>query len=347
MLFNDYVVNLKNKSEQLEKLSSTIEIFKNIVTLENNLFNEAFKLSYLKLIHSNNSNSVSNSNNLVNSFESYICNLKQTLITIDFVEFGIILSEFKSIDNSYDNFTQYIFNEMISSYKVIHKYNILTDRNLLYKNYENCMLAIKNIIDIYDKFIYTSNYINHVDVILCKGIDKDCLEIKLLNHDFDKDTYNKVIDPIYDIYYKLCEIANIKEDLVIARVETGSFFAKFSGNLAILNLVAKILCSVHDITIRNFTIEGRKKNLVESIDLFEKQINIIEELKSMEIDINEDKEIAKEIYLLLMKKSSILLSSSPDIKINDKLLSKSEEVKILLDNEQLKLISITDDGNLE
>ncbi len=347
MLFNDYVVNLKSKSKQLEKLSRTIHIFKYIVELENKLLNEAFRLSYLRLIHSSNGSSFSNSNSLINYSESYISDLKESLISIDFVEFGIILSEFKSMENDCDNhMTKYIFDEMISSYKIIHKYNMLTNRDNIFNNYEECMLAIKNIINIYDKFIYISDYMDNVNMILCKGINQECLEIQLLNSDFDKDTYNKVIDPIYDIYNKLCEIADIKEELVIARIETGSFFAKFSGNLHILKLIIKILSSVHDITIRNFTREGKKKNLVESIDLFEKQVNIMKELKSMGIDVDENHEIAKETSLLLMKKSNILLSSSPDIKINDKVLSKSKELKKLLDNEDLKLISIEDDSNL-
>ena len=211
-------------------------------------------------------------------------------------------------------------------------------------NYAECINAIKVMNDIYDKFIFTIEYINNINEQLSLG-NKEGLEISLLNNRFEKETYLKVTDPIYLIYEKICEIGNVnlkEEPLQIVRMETGSFFIKFIGNKSILKLISSVLESIHKILIRNCTREGQKQNLVESTELFKEQFDIVKEMVELGMDVEEHKEIAKETLVLLMKQSNILLSSSPDVRINKKVLSKSEDIKKALEKNELKNLPFFD-----
>lgn len=60
------------------------------------------------------------------------------------------------------------------------------------------------------------------------------------------------------------------------------------------------------------------------------------------MNVEEHKEIARETLVLLMKQSNILLSSSPDVRINKKVLSKSEDIKKALQGNELKNLPFGD-----
>lgn len=50
-------------------------------------------------------------------------------------------------------------------------------------------------------------------------------------------------------------------------------------------------------------------------------------MRKVGLDVSEHDEIAKETLALLMNQSNVLLSSSPDMRLNNKVLSKSEDIK--------------------
>jgi len=150
-----------------------------------------------------------------------------------------------------------------------------------------------------------------------------------------------VTEPIYIIYDKLCEIAHLtadKEPLKIVRMETGSFLVNFIGEKVILKIIGKILETAHNVYIRNYTSEGQKQNLVKSTDMVQKEFNVLKEMKECGLNVDEAMEISKETMTLIVKQSNILLSSSTDIRINKKVLSKSKDIKNLLESQ--KVISL-------
>lgn len=344
MIFNDFVRNINDQYEALNRLEEITSELNKILDLENNWKHAAFNYGYMGLIHnSKSSSSLSNSNKLSNETVQYFNNVRERIIGIDFLEFGEVLNIIKNLGHDLlDIETDKLVRNLKSSYKIIHEYKKSTNEQDRVGKYNEFIHAVRNFTEIFNQFKFMSNYINSINVNLCRGIMEDGLEIQLLDHKITKDTYSNVIDPVYVIYDKLCEISNIKEELVIARVETGSLFAKFSGNVAILKLVAKILGTVHDIGVRNLTREGQKKNLAESTELFSKQFNILKEMQELGLDVDEHNEIARETLGLLMKQSNILLSSSPDVRVNERTLSKSDAVKKLLEKNEYKLLALSD-----
>ena len=68
-------------------------------------------------------------------------------------------------------------------------------------------------------------------------------------------------------------------------------------------------------------------------------------MQALGLDVDEHNEIARETLGLLMKQSNILLSSSPDIRINERTLSKSADVKKLLEQNDYKLLAVSIDAD--
>ncbi|NFE73393.1 hypothetical protein FDC27_05085 [Clostridium botulinum] len=346
MIFNDYVVNLNLQINELEKLEMIKKQLKNILELHEEWVEKTFSYTYGQTIRSTvNSNYTSKCNELVDYTDSYFLILRENLICIDFMEFGEILSNFKrlGLDLLKDN-TDEIVLEYKGIYKCIHLYRSYLNKADRIKGYTEFINSIRRMLDIYDEFVYMLTYINKINENLGYGSEdeEETLEIRLLNDSFKKETYIEVTDPVYKLYEKISEIANIdikEEQLRIVRMETGSFFIKFIGNKSILKLIASIIESVHKVFISNYTKDGQKQNLVESTELFKSHFNIIKEMKELGIDVSEQENIANETLVLLMKQANILLSSSPDVRINKKVLSKSEDIKKALECNNYKTIS--------
>jgi len=66
------------------------------------------------------------------------------------------------------------------------------------------------------------------------------------------------------------------------------------------------------------------------MEVMSKQLDLIGTMNSLGIDTSEIKEIAKETMTGLVKQTDIFLSANTDVKINNKEISRSEDIKNLL-----------------
>ena len=107
MIFNDYVIQLNEKKVQLDRLESIIENFRKCLKLEGDWEYLAFKYAYSNMIDGSvNNNGAANSVGLCNKTNAYFLKLRSSLIGIDYVEFGEILSELQQ--NIADEFKEEI-----------------------------------------------------------------------------------------------------------------------------------------------------------------------------------------------------------------------------------------------
>lgn len=345
MIFNDYVRSLNSQYRELVRLEEIMDDFKQILQIADNMNQKAFEFCYLRLIdHKVNGSSASNSVGLSELYREGFVEIRECLIKIDFMEYGEILSNYKTLkDESTEKEVDYILNKFKKAYQTIHEYKKSTNDEERVDGFNNCISVIREIIQTYENFKFEVTRVNELNNTLSRGYSDKGLEIQLLDSRLSKETYNEVVDPVYRIYQKLCEISNTKEEINIVRIESGSLFVKFIGNEEILNLIAKIAGSFHELCMRNYTREGKKKNIAESTELFKSQFDIIKEMKEMGLDVGEHEELAKETLGLILKETNILISSSPDIRVNDKVLSKSDEIKKLLEKDSYKMIAATEE----
>lgn len=346
MIFNDYVIGLNEQKEQLDKIDSIIKEVESILELHEIWVNKCLNKIYLRRIHNTSSNYAAEANALTDETTQYINKMREILICIDFLEYGEILSDFRGIKVSgFLERSIMLSNNFKKAYMIIHEYKKLTDNIQRVNQYNELIEAMHLMKNSYNNFKFMVECLNDINLGLNKGIESDIFEIRLLNETFDRNTYGRITDPMYIIYEKLCEIANIGNPLPlkIVRMETGSFLMKFIGEVGILKTIGKFLESGHNMWIRNLTREGKKQNIVESTELLKEQFSIVNEMRELGLNVDEHYEIAKETLALLMKQSNILLSSSPDIKINKKILSKSEDFKKTLANIEYISLPIHDE----
>lgn len=344
MIFNDYVITLNEQAESLEKLETIISELNKILLVQRTWMGSTFGLIFNRSISTSyNSQGQGNANELIEQTTKHYSDLREALIGIDFLDFGEILSDFKSNGlDCMEEETNNIITEFKNSYRIIHEYKKCRTQEGRSEGYTKCIDAINTMEVIFKRFKYLVEYVNKINTQLCGDYLDVGLDIRLLNDGLEKDTYTRIVDPMYIIYEKLCEIGNIDsnvEKLEIARMETGSLFIKFLGNKAILKVIGKIFETTHNLIVRNFTREGQKKNLVESTELFKEHFDLVKEMKELGLDVNEHEEIAKETLVLIMKQSNILLTSSPDVRINNKILSKSNDMKKVLEEKAYKMLT--------
>lgn len=346
MIFNDYFIEFDAQKEILEKLDFITKDVKKILKLHENWVTNAFSDVYLRRIHSNTSNGTSRANALVDNTAKYFIELREILISIDFLEFGELLNNLNHRKiSSLEKKNKMLCDDFKNAYRAIHDFKKLTDNSERAKQYNDFINALNRMVSTYDSFMFMVDYMNEINLGLNKGIEADTFEIRLLNETFDKDTYGKITNPMYTMYEKLCEIANINnEPLKIVRVESGSFLINFFGNESILKVIGKFFESSHNLWVRNFTRDGKKQNIVESTELLKEQLDLVHEMREVGLDVDEHYKVANETLVLLMKQSNILLSSSPDVKINKKVLSKSQEIKKTLENKEFTSLPVNEEA---
>lgn len=257
--------------------------------------------------------------------------IREQLISIDSYDLAIILANaLKCFNNS--EIEKYIKTIEVN-YKNVVYFRTLTKVEDRIREIVKCIESIDNVINAYQSIINIIRYIKVIDTELSQGIKEPALMIRSNVENITEESIKYIIHPITIIYNKLCEIGNINaldEPLRIVRVESGTLNFKFDGNNAICNVIAKIIEDYHNIFIRKFTRGGKKENLAESLDLVTKELDIISNMKELGMDTSNIESIAQETMGLIVKETNIFLTANPDVKINEKQLSRSEDIKKLL-----------------
>lgn len=257
--------------------------------------------------------------------------LREQLISIDAYDLAVILSEVLSCYNNSEIEKHIQIIEV--NYKKIVAFRKFTKSEDRIKNIEDCIDSIDNVIYAYQSINNIINYIKVIDAELSDGVKEPALMIRSNVENITEESIKYIIHPITIIYNKLCELGNInpfEEPLRIIRVESGTLNFKFDGNNPICNVIAKIIEDYHNIFIRKFTKRGKKENLAESLDLVTKELDIISSMKELGMDTSNIESIAQETMGLIVKETNIFLTANPDVKINEKQLNRSEDIKNIL-----------------
>ena len=275
----------------------------------------------------NNGQSSASRDYVVSEFNRF----REKLISIDAYDLAVILSK---LSNCFSNseIDKYI-KEIEINYKNVVSFRKIIKSELRISEMDNCVKSIDNIINAYRSIQNVINYIKVIDEELSQGMKEPALLIRSNVHEITEESIKYIMQPITIIYNKLCELGNInilEEPLRIVRLESGTLNFKFDGNNSICKVIAKILEDCHNLFIKNFTKSGKKENIAESLELVSQQIDIIGSMKSMGIDTTKLEDVARETMGLIIKETNVFLSANPDVKINEKQLNRSEDIKNLL-----------------
>lgn len=200
---------------------------------------------------------------------------------------------------------------------------------------------LKNVIDKIEitHKIMTANL--NISVDIPNGTLQIILENPLLYSEF-----NAKLIAIEKIYLELCSLYNISvndEPLRIINIESGSMYAKITGNLVVISLMLDLLTGAFEHSYNVFT-ESHKFTIIskklETLDQFADLTNKLEEAG---IDTSKIKDNLNKSAVKISSELNCLIAGEPSVSLNGKKLSipkKSKEKyisqskKYLLENNQ-------------
>ena len=324
MNFQDIVEKSKEQMTILNEIEDFIVEIKRIEEEASNMLITAFGMGYRKLL---------GMDALYNKLNDLFNKLRELLIGLDGMNLYDTLRRYKEVYNN--ECIEQSTNEILVEYKNIVEYRKLIDKAQRSDDIINFYKSVNKIIEHFERLKKYNQQLMEMNKDLSMGVAEPELCIRSNVDEIVDKSFETIIKPIGQIYERLCIIANININeypLKIVRVESGSLTINFNGDSRLCKLIEKILSKVHKIFVRNYSREGEKANIVSSLDVFKQELEIIKEMQELGIDTTEIKEISQEHMIIILKQSNILLTGNPDVKINNKKLNRSEEIKALLNS---------------
>ncbi|MDK0705272.1 hypothetical protein P5F65_05665 [Clostridium perfringens] len=327
MIFNDYVIQLNEKKVQLDRLESIIENFRKCLKLEGDWEYLAFKYAYSNMIDGSvNNNGAANSVGLCNKTNAYFLKLRSSLIGIDYVEFGEILSELQQ--NIADEFKEEI-NKIVlnfkTNYKEIHKFINLKDVDARVEMYDSFIESIRNIIYNYETLKAIIEFVNKMNDNLINNYSNDDLKIRLMSNNNDIDELLENLTIIKSIYTKIQDrIFNENVKLKYDRIESGSLFIILGGAAATFTIMKPMLEFGYKIYSEQFS-PMAKINLAEKkVKVRGEYFKLIKEVAEANGKTIKNDEETQKLLFDLEEDISKLYSNNPYILIDDKELGVKE-----------------------
>lgn len=307
-------VKLKNynqtKKEMLEYILN-FEKVENITINSQNIFN---KISRVKQV------SVNENFNFI-EYQKLIINFERKYNEIS--ENNIFSNNFEWIKETSDNLL-----------KIILEYY---HENRRYSVYEKLMYSVDKFINSINQLNEQFNYIKFLDKLLendSKNLDQNFIIELRFYEEFDVKELTTVLIFILQMYEGLKNILKKKDDLKIIKMETGSFWAKLSGDPVVIDIIlstfkflAKELYYSKLNPLKKREIE--LKDFRELIDLKRKMEEAGVDTKGINAEINA-------VEALLFKRGKTIIESSNKIEINNEIYeSKIFEKKRLMCDQKL------------
>lgn len=338
MNFQDIVDNSNKQLEELKSMASFIDQVKVASkqgdTVDNLMFTNCYK---------GNVNSI---NTLLRSM--YMNVFREKLIEIDGYELAETINKIK---NTYENGVINTYLEKIKqSYKQIIEIRKMKTDNEIINNFVKCKKLLNDIVTNYEYLKILITYMNLVNKDLSRGIEEAPLRIRTFNEEITADSINCLIVPIRQIYNELGYIFKVntsEEPLDVVRIESGSLESLFNGNTVLCTMVGFLLPKLYEQFTKRHTNNGIKLSLSESMDLLLKENEISKKFKENGIDTKEIDEGIKKKMILISKQSDILFLAHPDLKINKRVIKRSEEMERLLGKSVYKIEAKVDIVDIE
>jgi hypothetical protein len=160
-------------------------------------------------------------------------------------------------------------------------------------------------------------------------------------------TYREVVEKlaaIADLYDEVCNLAGVSAaafPLRISKIESGSLWLKLFGESKVVALITKLIENGANFTYRNFTQEGRLREIPRNIETIRAELKLLEELEQAGIPTAELRENIEKSSVIISDKINTLLSGSSEITVNDKSFGVRQELERMI-REQSKLRLIED-----
>lgn len=209
------------------------------------------------------------------------------------------------------------------------KYEALFLRN----SYSSAMLLEASAENLLETFKTISNLTLGIESNLL-GVDRYDETLGELTLFLEADCPYKVfvekLQAIQEIYSELCLLGNIAEadfPLQMAKVESGSLFAKIFGEARLIKIFEETIKSAVSFFYRNYTLEGKVASIPRKTAAIEKILELHKKLEEAGIDTSESKEKLQKSSVILAEQLNCLLLGEAKVEVNGEKLSIDQSLQ--------------------
>lgn len=128
------------------------------------------------------------------------------------------------------------------------------------------------------------------------------------------------LNAVEKIYSELCQLLNVseaQEPLKIAKVESGSLWAKVFGNSKVISLMDDFIRASAKFMHRNYTKEGKTSSVSSKLETLNQVLEFSDKLKAAGLDVTEMRDSLAKSGHEVAKQLNCLLSNHPFVTVND------------------------------
>lgn len=159
-------------------------------------------------------------------------------------------------------------------------------------------------------------------------------------------TYAQILQKLQSIeslYSETCRLLNVSEaqhPLQVISIEAGSLWIKVFGESRVINSITGMIESAASYIYRNFTREGKIRELPKSAELIKSLLKLSDDLAARGIDNSEYNENLQQAAVKITRDLNKLLRGQPSVTVNGREHSVDVELKdqFLLENRSLFLV---------
>jgi hypothetical protein len=142
----------------------------------------------------------------------------------------------------------------------------------------------------------------------------------VLASDLEFADFAKKLLALNSIYTELCGLLNVsitEYPVQIAKIESGSLFAKLFGESNVIKLMTDLVVSGINFLYRNFTHEGKIVSIPRKVEAIESVLNLSKKLDEHGIDTSQMKEHINKSSVAIARDLNSLLAGEPVIEVNE------------------------------
>jgi hypothetical protein len=158
-------------------------------------------------------------------------------------------------------------------------------------------------------------------------------------------TYRGVVEKlaaIADLYDEVCNLAGVSAaefPLRISKIESGSLWLKLFGESKVIALLTRLIENGANFTYRNFTQEGKLREIPKNIETIRAELKLLEELEQAGISTAEMRENIEKSSVIISDRINTLLSGSSEITVNERSFGVKQELeRMIQEHSKVRLI---------
>lgn len=158
------------------------------------------------------------------------------------------------------------------------------------------------------------------------GVEEATLSLWLPAH-LDLSAFIEKLDALKELYSELCILFSVSESeypLKIAKIESGSLWAKVFGDIRIIGMMVDFMRAGASWVYRSYTVEGKVASIPRKVDAIDSLLSLSQRLQDSGHDVSGMRPHIEKAAVSIAKDLATLLDDQPSVTVNELTISLHE-----------------------